>query len=92
MHLMRGFEYTDERLVVPIPGRYGCYCVILVVMFVLYLFYPSPSKFVPSAHLVGGEPWTKCYHKGQGLFFIISLFSLFLKLGDVEGQEIESPL
>ena len=85
MHLMRGFEYTDQRLVVPFPGRYGCFCLILLVMFVFYLFYPSPSeyvpspsKYVPSAHLEGGEPWAKYYHKGQGLFFIILVIYTFV--------------
>lgn len=71
MHLM---EYANGGLQVPVGGRRYYVYVILLSMLALYFFYPSPSKYVPSAHLEGGEPWAEYYYKGQGMSFIIWLF------------------
>lgn len=79
MHLMNGFEYTDGRLLVPVTGRYGYVYLIVICLFVFYLFYPSPSNYVPSAHLEGGEPWAQYYRKGHGTFFIICSIHTFAK-------------
>lgn len=79
MHLMNRFEYTAGRLLVPVGGRFGYVYLILLCVFVFFLFYPSPSKHVPSAHFEGGEPWAEYYRKGQGMFFITCVSHTFVK-------------
>jgi len=79
MHLMNRFEHTAGRLIVPVTGRYGYVYLIILCVFVFYLFHPSPSKHVPSAHLEGGQPWAEYYRKGHGMFLITCVIHTFIK-------------
>ena len=79
MHLINRFEYTAGRLIEPVAGRYGYVYLFILCVFVFYLFYPSPSKNAPSAHLEGGEPWAEYHRKGHGMFFITCVIHTFIK-------------
>ncbi|XP_078350056.1 lymphotoxin-alpha-like [Oculina patagonica] len=57
-------EYANRRLQIPAGGCYYVYLTLFLIL-VFYLFYPSPSKYAPSAHLEGGEPWAEYYTKDQ---------------------------